>query len=266
MQSKAKQLLFVYCAGPCGSWRSRSLTNKGDVCWVVVLSLRPQKAGDRVKTARRGAVPLARLLRSGTSPRLCPCCGRRSHPRPEPGSRRRHAGPQGRQVPSPKVFLLQHDIRDTGQATWGPAHLRWLAAVVCATPAPPIVFPEDVRVVHEHTARLQRLAQARHAQVQPWRLQPVVEALQALRGVQCPGAVTVVAEWGALRRVDHPRQLMRDWGLTPSESSRPAVHSSQGPGRTAIPPTSVVTCNGAWRSAPKPHRISAGRRLPPSWC
>jgi hypothetical protein len=123
--------------------------------------------------------------------------------------------------------------------------------VVCATPAPPIVFPEDVRVVHEHTARLQRLAQARHAQVQPWRLQPVVEALQALRGVQCPGAVTVVAEWGALRRVDHPRQLMRDWGLTPSESSRPAVHSSQGPGRTAIPPTSVVTCNGAWRSAPK---------------
>jgi hypothetical protein len=35
MQSKAKQLLFVYEAGPCGSWRSRSLTNKGDVCWVV---------------------------------------------------------------------------------------------------------------------------------------------------------------------------------------------------------------------------------------
>jgi hypothetical protein len=35
MQSKAKQLLFVYEAGPCGDWCSRALTNKGDVCWVV---------------------------------------------------------------------------------------------------------------------------------------------------------------------------------------------------------------------------------------
>ena len=28
LQSKRKQLVFVYEAGPCGSWLSRSLTNK----------------------------------------------------------------------------------------------------------------------------------------------------------------------------------------------------------------------------------------------
>jgi transposase len=68
MQSKATQLLFVYEAGPCGDWRSRALTNKGDVCWVVAPSLSPPKASDRVKTDHRGAVPLARLLRSGDLP------------------------------------------------------------------------------------------------------------------------------------------------------------------------------------------------------
>jgi hypothetical protein len=33
-------------------------------CWVVAPSLMPKKAGDRVKTDRRGAVPLARLTRA----------------------------------------------------------------------------------------------------------------------------------------------------------------------------------------------------------
>jgi transposase len=33
------------------------------------------------------------------------------------------------------AFLLQHDIRYTGHATWGPAHQHWLSEAVCATPA-----------------------------------------------------------------------------------------------------------------------------------
>ena len=65
MQSQAKPLVFVYAAGPCGSWLSRSLMKKGDDCWVVAPSLLPQKPGDRVKTDRRDAVQLARLARSG---------------------------------------------------------------------------------------------------------------------------------------------------------------------------------------------------------
>jgi transposase len=32
LQSKAKQLVFVYEAGPCGYWLYRYLTNTGDVC------------------------------------------------------------------------------------------------------------------------------------------------------------------------------------------------------------------------------------------
>jgi transposase len=65
MPAKAKPLIFVYEARPCGSWLYRDLHKKGYECWVVVPSLRPKKAGDRVKTDRRDAGPLARLRRSG---------------------------------------------------------------------------------------------------------------------------------------------------------------------------------------------------------
>src|SRR5262245_32377183 len=65
MQSKAKHLIFVYEAGPCGYWLYRYLMKKGYDCWVVAPSLIPKKPGDRVKTDRRVALQLARLARSG---------------------------------------------------------------------------------------------------------------------------------------------------------------------------------------------------------
>ena len=115
--------------------------------------------------------------------------------------------------------MLRHDIRYTGRAHWGPAHRRWLSDVVCPTPTQPIVFQEDVRAVQEHTERLQRLEQELHEYVRAWRLSPVVEALQALRGVPCTVAVTLVAEMGDLTRFDTPRELMTFVGLIPSEYS-----------------------------------------------
>jgi len=118
-----------------------------------------------------------------------------------------------------KAFLLRHDIRYTGRANWRPAHLRWLSKVVCPTPAQQIVFQEYVRAVQEHTERLQRLEQELQEQVNAWRLHPVVEALQALRGVQCTVAVTMVAEIGDLTRFDTPRELMQFLGLIPSAYS-----------------------------------------------
>jgi transposase len=65
MPSKATHLVFVDEAGPCGYWRSRDLTKKGHVCWVVAPSRMPKNAGDRIHTDRRDAVQLARLMRSG---------------------------------------------------------------------------------------------------------------------------------------------------------------------------------------------------------
>jgi hypothetical protein len=63
--SKAKPLVLVSAAGPCGSWLSRDVTTKGYQCWVVAPSWLPKQAGDRVNTDRRAAGHLARLRRSG---------------------------------------------------------------------------------------------------------------------------------------------------------------------------------------------------------
>jgi transposase len=179
----------------------------------------PKKAGDRVTTDRRDAVQRARLMRSGDlTPVYVPQVedeAIRDLSRAREDTIRDLKAAKFRL----KAFLLRQDIRYTGQATWGPAHLRWLSEVVCATPAQQIVFQEYVRAVNEHTARLQRLEHELHEQVHTWRLAPVVEALQALRGVQFTVAVTVIAELGDLTRFDNPRQLMSDLGLTPSEYS-----------------------------------------------
>jgi len=57
-----------------------------------------------------------------------------------------------------------------------------------------------------------------------WRWAPVVDALQALRGVSFVTAVGLVAEIGDIRRFDHPRHLMAYLGLVPSAySSGPSV-------------------------------------------
>jgi transposase len=219
MPSKATHLIFVYEAGPCGYWLYRYLTKKGHHCWVVAPSLIPKKAGDRVKTDRRDAVQLARLMRSGDlTPVYVPSVEDEAI---RDLSRAREDAMQDLKAAKfrLKAFLLRHDIRYTGRANWSPAHLRWLSEVVCPTPAQQIVFQEYVRAVSEHTERLQRFEQELHEQVKVWRLNPVVEALQALRGIQFIVAVTTVAELGDLSRFDNPRQLMKFLGLIPSEYS-----------------------------------------------
>jgi transposase len=208
LQAKATHLVFVSEAGPCGSWLSRDLTNKGQVCWVVAPSLMPTKAGDRVKTDRRDAIQLARLMRSGDLTAVYVPAVEDEALRDLSRAREDAIGDLKTAKCRLKAFWLRHDIRYTGRATWGPAHLRWLADVVCAPPAQQIVFQESVRAVHEHTERLQRLAQELRDQVKAWRLQPVVEALEGLRGVPCTVAVTLVAELGDLTRFENPRQVM----------------------------------------------------------
>jgi hypothetical protein len=94
------------------------------------------------------------------------------------------------------AYLLRHDIRSTGRANWSSVHLRWCSDGVCATPAAQIILQEYVQTVPEQTERLGRLELELHEQGNVWRLAPVVEALQALRSVQCTVAVTTVAELG----------------------------------------------------------------------
>jgi len=219
LRSKGSELVFVYEAGPCGYWLYRYLRRKKLRCFVVAPSLIPKRPGDRVKTDRRDAITLARLMRSGDL--TCVYVPEVEDEAIRDLARAREDALQDLKSAKYrlKAFLLRQDIRYTGRANWRPAHLRWLAEVVCPTPAQQIVFQEYVQVVNDHHNRLHRLEVELHDHAKAWRLYPVVEAIQAMRGVAFTVALTVIAELGDLTRFEHPRQLMSYLGLTPSESS-----------------------------------------------
>jgi transposase len=198
---------------------------------VVAPSLLPKKAGDRVTTDRRDAVPLARLARAGDLTVVYVPKVADDAIRALTRAREETLGDLKAVKFRLKAFLLRHDIRSTGRANWSPAHLRWLSEVVCPTPAQHIIFQAYVRAVTEHTERLQRLTQELQEHVKTWRLHPVVEALQALRGVQCTVAVTTVAALGDLTRFDTPRALRKFLGLMPSDQKVAQRASAETPPR-----------------------------------
>jgi transposase len=65
LSARYARLTFCYEAGPTGYGLHRCITALGHECLVVAPSLIPSKPGDRVKTNRRDAINLAKLLRAG---------------------------------------------------------------------------------------------------------------------------------------------------------------------------------------------------------
>ena len=246
MQSKAKQLVFAYEAGPCGYVLYRYLTKKGHKCVVVAPSLMPRKAGDRVKTDPRDAIQLARLMRSGDLTAVYVPRIEDEAIRDLCRAREDAMGDLKAAKSRLKGFLLRHDICYSGTANWSKAHLRWLSTVVMPTPAQRIVFQEYVRAICEHTERHDHIAAELRELAPAWRLYPVVEALQALRGVRFIVAMTVVAEVGDLTRFDNPRQLMAYLGLSPSEHSSGGKRRLGGITKTGNSHARRVLVEGAW--------------------
>jgi transposase len=65
LASKHSRLTFCYEAGPTGYGIYRLIRSLGHDCLVAAPSLIPKKSGERVKTNRRDALSLAKLLRAG---------------------------------------------------------------------------------------------------------------------------------------------------------------------------------------------------------
>ncbi len=65
LAARYTKLTFCYEAGPTGYGLHRLIESLGHTCLVVAPSLIPKKAGDRVKTNRRDAEGVAKLLRAG---------------------------------------------------------------------------------------------------------------------------------------------------------------------------------------------------------
>jgi len=212
-------LHFVYEAGPCGYWIYRLITSLGHCCYVVAPSLIPKKPGERVKTDKRDAIKLAKLLKTED---LTPIYV------PEPEDEAVRDLSRAREVAMKdlkdakyqlKALLLRNNINYAGTANWSLKHLRWLTELVLSHPAQQLVLQEFIQTISERMARLERLDNELTHHVHQWRYYPVVKAIQAMRGVRLLVAAGVIAELGDLSRFDHPRKLMSYLGLVPSEHS-----------------------------------------------
>lgn len=219
LRSAHRQLVFVYEAGPCGFWIYRRLRAQGLACMVVSPSMTPRSAADRVKTDRRDAMKLARLARAGElEPIYVPDAADEAM-RDLVRAREDAVCMQRQARQRLQALLLRNEIRYAGKTPWTKAHRRWVSELKLPNAAQQIAFEEYVQAVHEAALRVERLSSAIAAELEHWRWRPVVEALQALRGVQAIHAVRIVAELGDFSRFESPRKLMGYLGLIPSEHS-----------------------------------------------
>ncbi len=259
MQSRGATLHVVYEAGPCGYEIYRHLHKRGIDCLVVAPSMIPKRSGDRVKTDRRDALSLARLHRAGELKSVYV-------PREEDEAMRdlvrgREDAKQAEKKAKQRLgaFLLRHGRRYEGKTPWSRAHSRWLAEQRFAHPAQQIAFQEYVDTVNQGQERVARLTDQIRALVPQWRMAPVVEAFQAMRGVSLLVATTLAAEVGDLSRFDAPAQLMAYLGLVPSEHSSGGSVRRGSITKTGNGHARRVLVEGAW-SHRYPARVSRAMR------
>src|SRR6516165_10201141 len=126
LASKYERLTFCYEAGPTGYGLQRQVKSLGHECIVAAPSLIPKKPGDRVKTNRRDAVGLAKLLRAGDLTAVWVPDER--HEAMRDLSRAREAARKDLKGKRQQVssFMLRLGRHFPGKKTWGPAHMNWL--------------------------------------------------------------------------------------------------------------------------------------------
>ncbi len=210
---------YCYEAGPTGYGLYRQIRALGQDCGVVAPSLIPRRPGDRVKTNRRDATSLARLLRAGELTTVWVPDETHEAVRDLVRTRAMAIEDYRRKRQHVSSFLLRHGRGYEGSPTWKGLHLRWLDRQAFAHPAQRLAFQELLNAVRAAVERIGRLEAALLEVVPAWTMAPVVAAFQAMRGVGVLTATTLVAEAGDIRRFDHPRQLMAFLGPVPSERS-----------------------------------------------
>jgi len=220
LAAKYQRLTFCYEAGPTGYGLYRQIKSLGHECVVVAPSLIPKKPGDRVKTNRRDALSLAKLLRADELTAVW--VPDRGHEAMRDLTRARETAMMDLRSKRQQVsaFLLRQGLHySERKKTWTKAHMNWLASQKLEYAEQRLVFEEMMLAMRQAQDRLERLEQAIRVAVPDWSLAEVVTALMAMRGIDLISAATFLAEIGDLSRFQHPSELMGYLGLVPSENS-----------------------------------------------
>jgi len=214
------QIYACYEAGPCGYDLYWYLNKRGIKCDVIAPSLIPTRSGDRVKTDRRDATRLAKLLQSDE---LTPCWV----PNEEDEALRdlircREDAVEMLRIARQQIssFLRRHNkVPEAGIKNWGTKYMGWLRSLKFENEVQQYTFKSyllTVDQVEENLKRLNLEVDARSREHSRWE---VIRNLTALKGVDILTAATAVVEVGLFSRFENPRGLMSYTGLVPAEYS-----------------------------------------------
>jgi transposase len=210
----------TYEAGPTGFVLARKLQALGVECVVCAPGLIPRGVSDRVKTDRRDAERLVRLLAAGELHAVAIPSVEEEALRDLVRAREDLRGDLMRARHRLAKLLLRHEVRFEGpQANWTQAHLGWLAGVRLAQPASQRALEDYRGAVAALMIRRQQLEAeiARALPTSPWAL--TARRLMCLRGIDTLTAAGLCAEIGDFGRFRHPAQVMSYLGVVPSEHS-----------------------------------------------
>jgi len=209
----------AYEAGPTGYGLARELERRGVQCVVAAPSKIPRASGERVKTDRRDAEHLVRLLWAG-----------KLHAVRVPGAEEEALRDLVRAREAVRVdlmrcrhrlskLLLRRGIRfDDGRA-WTERHRAWLAGIDLGHDAAQATLLDAIGAVDALVHRRDQLEREIVARLDgaPWQAQAA--RLRCLRGIDTLTAVGLCAEIGDFERFARAEQLMSYVGLVPSENS-----------------------------------------------
>ena len=207
----------VYEAGPTGFGLARAAADRGIDVRVVAAGKVPRASGDRVKTDKRDAERLARLLAAGELRfAFVPSVAdeqfrdviRAIEDCRSDLMRARHRLSK---------LLLRRELRWTGPGSaWTQTHMRWLRAMRFEDTCSQAVFVDYLSSVEMLVARRATLIAALEQVIPDSRHAPTIAALRCLRGIDTLSAAGLCAEIGDWRRF-RPKQLSGFLGIVPTE-------------------------------------------------
>ena len=210
----------VYEAGPTGFGLARALLAAGIECVVAAPGKIPRAAQDRIKTDRRDAEHLVRLLLAGELEPVRVPTGAEEAMRDLVRAREDVRGDLMRARHRVSKMLLRHDQRFSGgQRAWSERHRDWLGRVELGDPVAQLVLRDYLAAVEAMVIRRDQLERRISELVRdsPW--SELVPRLRCLRGIDTLSAVGLCAEVGDFERFARAGELMSYLGLVPSEHS-----------------------------------------------
>ena len=251
LQTLPAPVRVVYEAGPTGYRLARACTEAGISC-VVAAPSRVRAAADRVKTDRRDAERLARLLRLGEiAPVRIPTLEEEAA-RDLVRAREDARGDLMRSRHRLSKLLLRHGLVYEATA-WTRTHDAWLRRQRFDGGPLAIVFDECYGRMLDAKTRRDALDKAISELAGERPYAEVVERLVCLRGVSTLTAFALTVELGDWHRF-RPQSLGPFLGLTPSEHSSGERRRQGAISKTGNSHARRLLVEAAWHQRRPPRR------------